>query len=135
MKCSLSPEAAVAFADELAYDAQGLVPAVAQQHDTGEVLMLAWMDRAAVVETLTTGRVTYYSRSRGQRWRKGETSGNIQQLVELRMDCDADTLLVRIEQTGPACHTGQRSCFYRAADEAGVVAVNLDGDGCRPNGG
>ncbi len=125
----LSPEAAAAFADGLAYDAQGLVPAVAQQHDTGEVLMLAWMDRGAVVETLTSGRVTYYSRSRGQRWRKGETSGNTQRLVELRMDCDADTLLVRLEQTGPACHTGRRSCFYRAAGEAGAVEVDGAGNG------
>ncbi len=119
----LSHEAAAAFADGLAYDARGLVPAVAQQHDTGEVLMLAWMNRDAVVETLTTGRVTYYSRSRATLWRKGETSGNTQRLVELRMDCDADTLLVRLDQTGPACHTGRRSCFYRAADEAGPVAV------------
>jgi phosphoribosyl-AMP cyclohydrolase len=119
----LSHEAAAAFADGLAYDGRGLVPAVAQQHDTGEVLMLAWMNRDAVVATLTTGRVTYYSRSRAALWRKGETSGNTQHLVELRMDCDADTLLVRLEQTGPACHTGRRSCFYRAAREAGVVAV------------
>ena len=120
----LSPDAAADFADRLAFDGRGLVPAVAQQHDTGEVLMLAWMDRGAVIETLTTGRVTYYSRSRGQRWRKGETSGNIQRLVELRMDCDGDTLLVMIEQTGPACHTGRRSCFYRAAREAGPTAVD-----------
>lgn len=131
----LSPDAAAAFADGLAYDAQGLVPAVAQQHDTGEVLMLAWMDRGAVIETLTSGRVTYYSRSRAQRWRKGDTSGNTQQLVELRMDCDADTLLVLIEQTGPACHTGRRSCFYRAAGEAGPVEVEGAGSAATTRAG
>jgi len=97
---------------EIAYNAQGLVPAIAQQHDTGEVLMLAWMNAESVAETLATGRVCYWSRSRQALWRKGETSGNIQRLVEMRLDCDGDAVLLRVEQTGPACHTGERSCFF-----------------------
>lgn len=96
------------------FDAAGLVPAVAQQHDTGEVLMVAWMNRAAVEETLATGRVCYFSRTRNALWRKGETSGQVQHLKELRVDCDGDTLLLLVDQHGVACHTGRRSCFYRA---------------------
>jgi phosphoribosyl-AMP cyclohydrolase len=95
------------------------VPAIAQQHDTGEVLMMAWMSRESVAETLRTGRVCYFSRSRGQLWRKGETSGHTQRLIELRMDCDGDTLLVLVDQTGAACHTGHRDCFFRAAHADG----------------
>jgi phosphoribosyl-AMP cyclohydrolase len=98
----------------IAFDADGLVPAIAQQHDTGEVLMMAWMNRAAVEETLQTGRVCYWSRSRRALWRKGETSGQVQRLVELRVDCDNDTLLLLVDQTGVACHTGRRSCFFTA---------------------
>ncbi|HEX9769271.1 MAG TPA: phosphoribosyl-AMP cyclohydrolase [Kiloniellales bacterium] len=98
----------------LAFDDQGLVPAIAQQHDSGEVLMVAWMNRAAIAETLATGRVCYWSRSRGRLWRKGETSGQVQRLVELSVDCDGDTLLLKVDQTGVACHTGRRSCFFRA---------------------
>jgi phosphoribosyl-AMP cyclohydrolase len=86
---------------------------VAQQHDSGEVLMVAWMNRAALAETLASGRVCYWSRSRGKLWRKGETSGQTQALVELRVDCDGDTLLLRVDQKGVACHTGRRACFYR----------------------
>ena len=104
-----------AILDEIAFDARGLVPAIAQQHDTGEVLMVAWMNREAVAETLATGRVCYFSRSRGGLWRKGETSGQVQRLVEMRLDCDGDTLLLLVDQHGVACHTGRRSCFYRAA--------------------
>jgi phosphoribosyl-AMP cyclohydrolase len=99
----------------LTFDRDGLVAAVAQQHDTGEVLMLAWMNRDAVEETLATGRVCYWSRSRKKLWRKGETSGQAQRLVELRVDCDGDALLLLVDQTGAACHTGTRSCFFRAA--------------------
>jgi len=98
----------------LTFNADGLLPAVAQQHDTGEVLMLAWMNAASVRETLRTGRVTYWSRSRKAYWRKGETSGNVQRLVEMRLDCDRDCLLLLVDQTGPACHTNRRSCFYTA---------------------
>ena len=96
------------------FDAQGLVPAIAQQHDTGEVLMMAYMDRNAVMETMSSGRACYWSRSRKAPWRKGDTSGHIQELVELRVDCDGDTLLVEVEQTGVACHTGRHNCFFRA---------------------
>ena len=98
----------------LAFDDTGLVPAIAQQHDSGEVLMMAWMNRASIAETLATGRVCYWSRSRGRLWRKGETSGQVQHLVELGVDCDGDTLLLKVDQTGVACHTGRRSCFFRA---------------------
>ena len=97
----------------LRFDDDGLVPAIAQQHDSGEILMMAWMNRDALAETLATGRICYWSRSRGQLWRKGETSGQVQRLVELRIDCDGDTLVLQVDQTGVACHTGRRSCFYR----------------------
>jgi phosphoribosyl-AMP cyclohydrolase len=107
----------------LRFDAEGLIPAIAQQHDTGKVLMLAWMNRAAVEETLATGRVCYFSRSRGTLWRKGETSGQVQRLVEVRIDCDGDALLLLIDQTGVACHTGRRSCFFRAVRDGGLVEV------------
>jgi phosphoribosyl-AMP cyclohydrolase len=107
----------------LAFDRDGLVAAVAQQHDTGEVLMLAWMDRAAVAETLATGRACYWSRSRRSLWRKGETSGHVQRVVELRVDCDGDAVLLLVDQTGAACHTGQRSCFFRAAREGRLVTI------------
>lgn len=103
------------FLDSIAFDAAGLVPAIAQDAASGEVLMMAWMDRAAVAETLASGRICYYSRSRGRLWRKGETSGQVQRLVEMRLDCDGDALLLRVDQTGVACHTGRRSCFFRAA--------------------
>ncbi len=109
--------------DAIAFDANGLVPAIAQQHDTGEVLMMAWMNREAVAETLATGRVCYFSRSRGKLWRKGETSGQQQRLVELRVDCDGDTLLVLVHQDGVACHTGRRDCFFRAARDGQLVEI------------
>ncbi len=105
------------------FDAAGLVAAVAQQHDTGEVLMVAWMNADALAETLATGRVCYWSRSRGSLWRKGESSGQVQRLVELRIDCDGDTLLLRVDQTGVACHTGHRSCFYRAVVDGALVEI------------
>ena len=112
------------FLDSVAFDGNGLVPAIAQQHDTGEVLMMAWMNRAAIEETLSTGRVCYWSRSRSSLWRKGETSGQIQRLIELRIDCDNDCLLVLVDQTGVACHTGRRSCFFTAVrgGERAIIA-------------
>jgi phosphoribosyl-AMP cyclohydrolase len=106
------PAARAAFADAVRFDARGLVPVVAQQHDTGEVLMVAWMNREALDETLRSGRVTYFSRSRNALWKKGETSGQSQHLVDLRLDCDGDTLLALVAQDGVACHTGRRTCFY-----------------------
>ncbi|PWE34314.1 phosphoribosyl-AMP cyclohydrolase [Maritimibacter sp. 55A14] len=96
----------------LKFDDRGLIPVIAQEAATGEVLMLAWMNADAVARTLETGRVTYWSRSRRTFWVKGETSGHVQRLVELRVDCDRDCLLVLVEQTGPACHTNRRSCFF-----------------------
>jgi phosphoribosyl-AMP cyclohydrolase len=107
----------------LRYDENGLIPAIAQQHDTGEVLMMAWMNREAVDETLRTGRVCYYSRTRKSLWRKGETSGQTQRLVDFRIDCDADTLLLLVDQKGVACHTGRRSCFFRAVRDETVVKI------------
>jgi len=105
--------------EAVVFDAQGLVCAVAQQHDSGEVLMVAWMNREALAETVASGRVCYWSRSRARLWRKGETSGQTQRLIELRVDCDGDTLLLRVDQTGVACHTGRRACFFRRLDDAG----------------
>ena len=105
----------------LAFDSNDLIPAIAQQHDTGEVLMVAWMNRESLAETLASGQVCYWSRSRGRLWRKGETSGQTQRLVELRLDCDGDTLLLQVDQTGVACHTGRRSCFYRSLDAEGLA--------------
>lgn len=99
------------IAARLKRDDHGLVAAVAQQYDTGEVLMVGWMDDEALHRTLTTGRVTYFSRSRQEHWRKGDTSGHVQRVVEVRLDCDGDAVLVAVDQTGAACHTGDRSCF------------------------
>ena len=114
----------------LIYDAKGLIPCVAQDHASGEVLMVAWMNAASVAATLATGKVTYWSRSRGAFWVKGETSGHHQRLVELRVDCDRDCLLALVEQEGPACHTGRRSCFYtavRGGEEVEILSVSLPG--------
>ncbi len=105
------------------FDRDGLIPAIAQQHDTGEVLMLAWMTEETLKETLATGQVCYWSRSRQKLWRKGETSGQTQRLVELRFDCDADTLLLLVDQQGVACHTGHRSCFYTALRDGQPVEI------------
>ncbi len=105
----------------------GLIPAIAQQHDTGEVLMMAWMNLESLDETLETGRVCFWSRSRGKLWRKGESSGQVQMLKEVRLDCDGDTLLLLVDQTGPACHTGRKNCFYNAVrgDRVEVIAEPL----------
>ncbi|MBD3611359.1 MAG: phosphoribosyl-AMP cyclohydrolase [Hydrogenovibrio crunogenus] len=99
---------------QVKYDDNGLIPAIAQQFDSKEVLMMAWMNEAALQETLETGRVCYWSRSRQSYWRKGEESGQIQLLKDLRFDCDGDAILLLVDQTGPACHTGRKSCFYTA---------------------
>jgi phosphoribosyl-AMP cyclohydrolase len=107
-------QAVDAFIAEVRFDPDGLVPAVAQDHAGGEVLMLAWMNRDALRETLETGRVCYWSRSRGRLWRKGERSGQAQELKDALLDCDGDTVLLKVAQTGVACHTGRRSCFFRA---------------------
>lgn len=112
-----------ALLERIAFDEHGLVPAIAQQHDSGEVLMMAWMNREAVAETLRTGRGCYWSRSRRALWRKGETSGQSQTLVEFRIDCDGDTVLLRVDQTGVACHTGRRSCFFTAVRGDAVETV------------
>ncbi|HVL86322.1 MAG TPA: phosphoribosyl-AMP cyclohydrolase [Pseudonocardia sp.] len=100
-----------AIAARLKRTGDGLISAVVQQHDTREVLMVAWMDDEALQRTLTTGRATYWSRSRGEYWVKGDTSGHVQHVHEVRLDCDGDALLVVVDQTGPACHTGTRTCF------------------------
>ncbi|MDB5378047.1 MAG: hisI, partial [Rubritepida sp.] len=105
------------------FDAKGLVPALAQQHDTGEVLMMAWMNAESLTETMETGRACYWSRSRGGLWRKGESSGQVQAVVDLRVDCDGDTLLLLVDQKGVACHTGRRSCFYLAPREDALMEL------------
>lgn len=107
----------------LSYNDAGLIPAIAQDASSGEVLMMAWMNADAVTRTLTTGRVTYWSRSRSAFWIKGETSGHIQKLIEFRVDCDRDCLLLKIEQTGPACHTNRRSCFYTVVEDGSEKIV------------
>ncbi len=109
---------------EVKFDADGLVPAIAQQADTGEILMMAWMNRDALIETVETGRVCYWSRSRQSLWRKGESSGQTQKLVALRIDCDGDTVLALVDQKGVACHTGRRSCFYREWREGDLVTIS-----------
>lgn len=108
-------------ADRLNWSQDGLVPVIVQQHDSGEVLMLAWMNDDALHQTLTSGRAVYWSRSRNELWRKGDTSGNIQTVVSAALDCDGDTVLLRVDQTGPACHTGTRTCF-EAGGDLGAVA-------------
>ncbi len=117
---SQTQDAAQEILAAIAFDANGLVPAIAQQYDTGEVLMMAWMNAASLAETLATGQVCYWSRSRQSLWRKGETSGHRQRLVECRLDCDGDALLLLVEQQGPACHTGARSCFFRSLSDTTV---------------
>jgi phosphoribosyl-ATP pyrophosphohydrolase/phosphoribosyl-AMP cyclohydrolase len=110
--------------DELKFDAQGLIPAVVQEADTGELLMVAWMDRAALEATLATGLTHFWSRSRQALWRKGETSGHAQHVQGLYADCDGDTLLVQVHQEGVACHTGRRTCFFNAIHPRGAAAVS-----------
>ena len=110
------------FPETLQFTADGLIPAIAQQFDTGEVLMMAWMNKNSLAETLATGRICYWSRSRRSLWRKGDTSGHIQKLIELRYDCDADTILVLVDQSGAACHEGTRSCFTRRIEKDGSIS-------------
>jgi len=108
------------------FDANGLIAAVAQDAATGEVLMLAWMNQQALDATLRTGFATYWSRSRNKLWKKGEESGHVQRVIEARMDCDQDAVLLRVEQTGAACHTGQRSCFYRRIGANGALTTETE---------
>lgn len=108
----------------LKYNADGLIPAIAQQAESKEVLMMAWMNEASIRETLSTGQVCYWSRSRQSYWRKGESSGHVQKLVEMRADCDGDTLLLLVNQTGPACHTNRRDCFYNRVDDGGLTVAS-----------
>ena len=115
--------AAGQVADAIAFNEDGLVSAIAQQFDTGEVLMMAWMNRDAVIETLKSGQVCYWSRSRGKLWRKGETSSQTQALKDFRWDCDNDTVLVQVDQTGVACHTGRRNCFFNQVSAEGIEVV------------
>jgi len=119
--CAKNPVKLSDALSTLKYNQDGLIPAIAQQYDSGEVLMMAWMNQAAIEETLTTKRVCYWSRSRQTYWRKGESSGQVQMLKELRIDCDADTLLIKVDQKGPACHTGRRQCFYNLVVDDQVI--------------
>lgn len=112
---------------KVTFNSDGLVPAIAQQHDTGEVLMMAWMSAESLRETLDTRRVCYWSRSRRKLWRKGETSGHHQSLVSCKVDCDGDTILLYVDQTGTACHTGERTCFFQSMGRAGDVSALSSG--------
>lgn len=114
-----------AVLDNVPWNGDGLIAAIAQQHDSGEVLMLAWMNRQSLEETLSSGQVCYWSRSRQQLWRKGETSGHRQRLIEARLDCDGDAILLRVEQQGPACHTGRPNCFYNAIQNDRVTVISV----------
>ena len=107
----------------LSFNKDGLIPAIAQQFDTGEVLMMAWMNRTAVTVSLEEGRVVYWSRSRQALWRKGETSGQVQTLKEMRWDCDSDTILLQVDQDGMACHTGRRNCFFNAVRNGKIKTI------------
>ena len=113
-----------AILDQVRFDQAGLVAAIAQQHDSGEVLMLAWMNREALDETWRTGRACYWSRSRNRLWRKGESSGQTQRVLSLRLDCDGDAVLLLVDQHGVACHTGRRSCFFREAGVEGIREIS-----------
>ena len=123
MSETLSDDTIAEVVNALKYNDDGIIPAISQQHDTGEILMMAWMNKDSVAETLRTGRVCYWSRSRKKLWRKGESSGQVQTLKDFRWDCDADTVLMQVHQEGVACHTGRRNCFYLAVREDAVVEI------------
>jgi len=108
----------------LTFDQNGLIPAIAQQYNTGEVLMMAWMSKESISITLQENRIVYWSRSRQNLWRKGDTSGQIQKLIEFRWDCDTDTLLLQVDQTGVACHTGRRTCFFNAIKDDKIAVIS-----------
>lgn len=108
------------FYDVLKFDSNGLIPAIIQEQSTGRVLMLAWMNRESLEKTIATGRTHFWSRSRQKLWMKGETSGHVQQVKQIAFDCDGDTLLIQVEQTGPACHEGYKSCFFRTVEPDGL---------------
>jgi len=112
------------LASLLKFNNDGLIPAIAQQHDTGEILMMAWMNQDAIDETLATGQVCYWSRSRSALWRKGESSGQVQKLVNFRLDCDGDTILLKVKQTGVACHTGRHNCFFYEVNDGKVDVIS-----------
>jgi len=120
-----APTLPASLAQEVAFDDKGLIAAIAQQHDSGEILMMAWMNRESLAETIATGQVCYWSRSRKSLWRKGESSGQPQRLVALALDCDGDCLLLKVDQTGVACHTGRRSCFYQVLSDDGRLEDRL----------
>jgi phosphoribosyl-AMP cyclohydrolase len=111
--------------DQLRFNEQGLIPAIAQDYDSGDVLMLAWMDKKAIQRSLSEGYAVYFSRSRQEYWRKGDTSGHLQQLVGMAFDCDGDTVLLRVRQTGAACHTDRRTCFYLNVRDQYVVVDSV----------
>ncbi|WP_207537198.1 phosphoribosyl-AMP cyclohydrolase [Sabulicella rubraurantiaca] len=117
------PALRIAILRSVRFNSMGIVPAIAQQHDTGEVLMMAWMNDAALEETLETGRACYFSRSRNKLWRKGESSGQVQRVLDLRIDCDGDTVLLLVDQHGVACHTGRRSCFFLAPRDGVLTEI------------
>lgn len=125
----MKPETIEAALGLVKFNEQGLVPAIAQEAGSGAVLMMAWMNAESIRATLLSGQVTYWSRSRKELWRKGETSGNAQKLMDLRIDCDGDTVLLLVEQSGPACHTGERTCFFESIRDDGVERLSAKQQG------
>ena len=123
MSETFSDDTIAEVVNALKYNDDDIIPAISQQHDTGEILMMAWMNKESVAETLRTGRVCYWSRSRQKLWRKGESSGQIQTLKDFRWDCDADTVLMQVHQEGVACHTGRRNCFYLAVRDDAILEI------------
>ena len=119
----ITPDTIDAVIDAINFNSDGLVAAIAQQDGDGEILMMAWMNKDAIRETLSSGRVCYFSRSRGELWRKGESSGQTQTLVDFRWDCDNDTILLVVDQTGVACHTGRRNCFFNAVRDGKITTI------------
>ncbi len=113
----------MSFLEQLKFNADGLIPAIIQDHSNGRVLMMGWMNRASIEKTLASGRTVFWSRSRQKFWLKGETSGHVQNVRDIAFDCDGDTLLIQVEQTGAACHEGYRSCFFRSVDKDGATAI------------
>ena len=125
MTSNFEPKNGFRLTESINWNSDGLIPAVVQQHDTGQVLMLAWMNSEALTKTLSSGEAHYFSRSRNRQWHKGETSGNIQKIIEIRLDCDGDTILLQVEQAGVACHKGHKSCLFYSQKDGRIQSLPI----------
>jgi len=125
MTSNFEPKNGSRLTESINWNSDGLIPAVVQQHDTGQVLMLAWMNSEALTKTLSSSEAHYFSRSRNRQWHKGETSGNIQKIIEIRLDCDGDTILLQVEQTGVACHKGHKSCLFYSEKDGSIQSLPI----------